>query len=74
MEETEEELRGEMSDDLHLLDLESGKWHRVTLRAQAAQAAARPAPEPVSAAPVDTVTGEMYILPTYVQIRVNSTN
>ncbi|KAJ0181451.1 hypothetical protein K1T71_003536 [Dendrolimus kikuchii] len=34
VEETEEELKGEMSDDLHLLDLETGKWHNVVLRAE----------------------------------------
>ncbi|CAG5053780.1 unnamed protein product [Parnassius apollo] len=32
VEETEEELRGEMSDELQLLDLETGRWHNVTLR------------------------------------------
>ncbi|KAI8430366.1 hypothetical protein MSG28_000660 [Choristoneura fumiferana] len=56
VEETEEELRGEMSDDLHLLDLESGKWHRVTLRTPTAPAVTRPAPEPARAAPAETVT------------------
>ncbi|XP_061720861.1 kelch domain-containing protein 4 [Cydia pomonella] len=34
VEETEEELLGEMSDDLRMLDLEAGKWHSVTLRSQ----------------------------------------
>ncbi|CAH0698720.1 unnamed protein product [Spodoptera exigua] len=34
VEETEEELRGEMSDDLQLLDMETGKWHIVTLRSE----------------------------------------
>lgn len=34
VEETEEELRGEMSDDLQMLDLEAGKWHNVTLRSE----------------------------------------
>ncbi|KAF9824437.1 hypothetical protein SFRURICE_002498 [Spodoptera frugiperda] len=34
VEETEEELRGEMSDDLQLLDMETGKWHVVTLRSE----------------------------------------
>ncbi|XP_053601872.1 kelch domain-containing protein 4 isoform X2 [Plodia interpunctella] len=32
VEETEEELRGEMSDELLMLDLETGKWHSVTLK------------------------------------------
>ncbi|KAG6456891.1 hypothetical protein O3G_MSEX010024 [Manduca sexta] len=34
VEETEEELRGEMSDELLLLDLETGKWHNVPLRSE----------------------------------------
>ncbi|CAB3221128.1 unnamed protein product [Arctia plantaginis] len=34
VEETEEDLHGEMSDDLQMLDLESGKWHNVTLRSE----------------------------------------
>ncbi|KAJ8733684.1 hypothetical protein PYW07_014235 [Mythimna separata] len=40
VEETDEELRGEMSDDLQLLDLEAGKWHNVTLRSEQQQSAA----------------------------------
>ncbi|KAM3960123.1 kelch domain-containing protein 4 [Aphomia sociella] len=34
VEETEEVLKGEMSDELLMLDLETGKWHNVTLRAE----------------------------------------
>lgn len=34
VEETEEDIRGEMSDELQMLDLESGKWHHVTLRSE----------------------------------------
>ncbi|KAJ2944017.1 hypothetical protein O0L34_g8344 [Tuta absoluta] len=34
VEETEEDLVGEMSDDLQLLDLETGKFHSVTLRSE----------------------------------------
>ncbi|XP_028161306.1 kelch domain-containing protein 4-like [Ostrinia furnacalis] len=40
VEETEEELRGEMSDELLMLDLESGKWHSVTLRTEKQAASA----------------------------------
>lgn len=34
-EETEEELTGEMFDTLHMIDLEAGRWHDVTLKTQA---------------------------------------
>ncbi|XP_047037755.1 kelch domain-containing protein 4 [Helicoverpa zea] len=34
VEETDEELRGEMSDELQLLDLEAGRWHHVTLKSE----------------------------------------
>ncbi|XP_026323314.1 kelch domain-containing protein 4 [Hyposmocoma kahamanoa] len=34
VEETEEDLRGEMSDELQHLDLETCKWHNVTLKSE----------------------------------------
>ncbi|XP_060810491.1 kelch domain-containing protein 4 [Amyelois transitella] len=34
VEETEEELKGELSDELLMVDLDSGKWHGVTLRGE----------------------------------------
>ncbi|XP_048005265.1 kelch domain-containing protein 4 [Leguminivora glycinivorella] len=57
VEETEEELVGEMSDDLRMLDLEAGKWHSVTLRTQqpARAPAAAPAPAPAANADADAV-------------------
>ncbi|XP_049887800.1 kelch domain-containing protein 4 [Pectinophora gossypiella] len=54
VEETEEDLRGEMSDDLQLLDLETGKFHNVTLRSeQPAQPSAQQVEE--SETPQETV-------------------
>ncbi|XP_068628688.1 kelch domain-containing protein 4 [Battus philenor] len=55
VEETEEELRGEMSDELALIDLETGKWHGVTLRAEQ-QAAPVKTEEQVEEAPAEAVT------------------
>ncbi|KAL0895324.1 hypothetical protein ABMA27_011467 [Loxostege sticticalis] len=57
VEETEEELRGEMSDELQMLDLETGKWHNVTLRAEQ-QSTAAPAQtsQEQDEAPKETVT------------------
>lgn len=34
VEETDEELRGEMSDDLLLLELDTARWHHVTLKTE----------------------------------------
>ncbi|XP_032514284.2 kelch domain-containing protein 4-like [Danaus plexippus] len=42
VEETEEELRGEMSDELQVLDLETFRWHPVLLKTQT-QAQSAPA-------------------------------
>ncbi|XP_059049276.1 kelch domain-containing protein 4 [Achroia grisella] len=44
VEETEEELKGEMSDELLMIDLETAKWHNVTLRTeqQSSQSPAQP--------------------------------
>lgn len=58
VEETEEELRGEMSDDLQLLDMETGKWHIVTLRSE--QLGAKPVKEEETVQKAEeTVTGEL---------------
>ena len=59
VEETEEELRGEMSDDLQLLDLEAGKWHNVTLKSeqQQTQAAAEGTDAKMEVKEEETVTG-----------------
>ncbi|XP_072935565.1 kelch domain-containing protein 4 [Epargyreus clarus] len=56
VEETEEDIRGEMSDDLQVLDLETGRWHNVVLRSE--QTPANPAvpTEQSSDAPAETVT------------------
>ncbi|XP_075980229.1 kelch domain-containing protein 4 [Anticarsia gemmatalis] len=63
VEETEEELRGEMSDDLQMLDLESGKWHNVTLRSEqnTQQVMEEQVEEPVKEA-VTVVTDEVFTM------------
>ncbi|GBP13049.1 Kelch domain-containing protein 4 [Eumeta japonica] len=48
VEETEEELRGELSDSLQLLDVEAARWHQVTLADQ----------RPVNPSPQTKITSE----------------
>lgn len=62
MEETEEDIRGEMSDDLQLLDLEAGRWYDVTLKSEqsAAQAPAEDVKEPQEVEK-ETVTGRSFV-------------
>lgn len=58
MEETEEDIRGEMSDDLHLLDLEAGKFHSLTLKVeQPVSAAVNVAEAPTNTPTERTVEG-----------------
>ncbi|CAH2069062.1 unnamed protein product, partial [Iphiclides podalirius] len=56
VEETEEELLGEMSDELTLLDLETGRWHNVTLRAEQQSSAPAQPQEIAEDPPAEPVT------------------
>ncbi|XP_026726516.1 kelch domain-containing protein 4 [Trichoplusia ni] len=66
VEETEEDIRGEMSDDLQLLDLEAGRWYDVTLKSEqsVAQAPADDVKEPqeVEKETVTVVTDEVFTM------------
>ncbi|KPI93622.1 Kelch domain-containing protein 4 [Papilio xuthus] len=53
VEETEEELKGEMSDDLSVLDLETARWHSVTLRSE------QPRPSAVHNTPTEEPSPEI---------------
>ncbi|XP_041974605.1 kelch domain-containing protein 4 [Aricia agestis] len=68
VEETEEELVGEMSDELQVLDLETCRWRPLELRAPAAKPApetetkSAPEPEPVKEEAVTVVTDEVFTM------------
>ncbi|CAH2099466.1 unnamed protein product [Euphydryas editha] len=63
IEETDEELRGEMSDELKVLDLETCRWHPVVLRNGSSEASERtvaPAPEQTEPDEITVVTDEVF--------------
>ncbi|CAK1541334.1 unnamed protein product [Leptosia nina] len=67
VEETEEELRGEMSDELQLLDLETCRWHPVTLKTEHVPPSVPNQVQSVSSAeiletPVTVVTDEVFTM------------
>ncbi|CAH0722974.1 unnamed protein product, partial [Brenthis ino] len=70
VEETEEELKGEMSDELQVLDLETCRLHPVLLRAQTQTvpstqgetASAQPDPKDEKAETVTVVTDEVFTM------------
>ncbi|CAH0406206.1 unnamed protein product [Chilo suppressalis] len=56
VEETEEDIRGEISDELLMLDLEAGKWHSVTLKSEQTAQTASTQPSVADEKPEESVT------------------